>query len=102
MTRTSPLLRSATPPTRDASSLEALPDQLGPVELIRRDALYESDERIPYVYFPLTGAISAVAEAEPAGVEVITSGNEGIVGVPGFLELKTRRLQRSCCRCAVL
>ena len=48
--------------------------------------LYEADEPIAYVHFPLIGRVSiVVALAGDTPVEVATVGNEGMIGVPVFL-----------------
>jgi CRP-like cAMP-binding protein len=48
-----------------------------------KDVLYEPDQLIDAVYFPVDGVISLVTPlADGAIVEVATVGNEGIVGVP--------------------
>jgi CRP-like cAMP-binding protein len=48
-----------------------------------KDVLFEPDQPIEAVHFPLDGVISLVAPLEDGAiVEVATVGNEGIVGVP--------------------
>lgn len=61
-----------------ASDLEA-------VNLASRQILYEPDEPIEYVYFPVNGVVSLLAHMEDGCmIEVATVGNEGIVGLPLF------------------
>src|SRR5215470_4899221 len=64
----------------------ALAARLDPVRLTVREVIYELDEPIRYVYFPLRGVVSVVVKSEPLGVvEVATIGNEGMVGIPILL-----------------
>ncbi len=74
--------------------LAALPDevyqrcaqQLALVDLPLRQPLFESDQPIRDVYFPLTAVASLVVPMRDGGVvEAATVGNEGVVGVPVFL-----------------
>jgi CRP-like cAMP-binding protein len=55
-------------------------------EMHHGDVLYEADEPITNVYFPVTGAASIIAQ-DPDGrsVDVAVVGNEGFVGLPVFL-----------------
>jgi CRP-like cAMP-binding protein len=67
-------------------ALTRLLPKLEKVSLSLRKLLYEVDEPIPYVYFPLSGVYSVVSSMEDgATVEVATIGNEGMVGLPVFL-----------------
>lgn len=51
-----------------------------------RDSLWEPNQPIDTVYFPLTSVNSIIAIDEQGGeVEVGTIGNEGLVGLPVFL-----------------
>lgn len=59
-----------------------LASRLQPVTLRLREPLYEADEPIRYVYFPLTGLVSLVIAMNERQVEVATIGNEGMVGTP--------------------
>ena len=74
--------------------LAALPDpvyrrcmqDLQPTELALRQVLFEYDQPIPEVYFPLTSIGSLLIPlAHGSTVEVATVGNEGVVGLPVFL-----------------
>ena len=80
--------------TRQNRLLEKLPpgefDLLRPhlheVELKYRMPLYEANEPIRYVYFPVEGVASLVnTMSDGSAAEVGTAGNEGIVGVPIIL-----------------
>lgn len=68
----------------------ALAQQLRPmltrIQLNRRDPVWEPDEKIDYVYFPLDCVASILAlDGNGQSVEVGTVGNEGFVGLPVFL-----------------
>jgi CRP-like cAMP-binding protein len=55
-----------------------------------RDVLHEPGKAISWVYFPVTGIVSLVTSMEDgATVEAATVGNEGMVGLPMFLETGT-------------
>jgi CRP-like cAMP-binding protein len=61
-------------------------DKVERVSLKSKDAGYDVDEPIKFVYFPLTGVFSLVTVMEDGeGVEVATIGNEGVIGLPLFL-----------------
>jgi len=52
-----------------------------------KEVLYEPNESIQYVYFPINGVISLVITmANGTMAEIATVGNEGMVGLPVFLE----------------
>ena len=56
------------------------------VTLGARHMLYEPDVPINYVYFPVDGVMSMLAEVDDnIEVEVGTVGNEGMIGLPVFL-----------------
>ena len=55
------------------------------VSLDTREHVYQPNERIKFLYFPLTTVISLVLENGDKPVEVATVGNEGVAGVPVFL-----------------
>jgi CRP-like cAMP-binding protein len=51
-----------------------------------RQPLYEAQQPIEFVYFPLSGVHSIVRRLTEGGaVEVATVGNEGMIGIPVFL-----------------
>jgi CRP-like cAMP-binding protein len=64
---------------------ETLLPKLTRVSLDIKEVLYDVDQPISEVYFPLSGVISLVSETGQDIVEVATVGNEGFVGLPVFL-----------------
>jgi CRP-like cAMP-binding protein len=63
---------------------------LEPVALSFEETLYEPDELIRHVYFPTSGMISLLlALADDSVAEVGRVGNEGVVGLPVFLGVRT-------------
>jgi CRP-like cAMP-binding protein len=57
------------------------------VSLDLKDTLYRVDEPIDHVYFPVSGVLSLVSPMEDGrAIEVATVGNEGMVGLPVFLQ----------------
>ncbi len=73
-----------------AEDLALVRAQLEMVPMRQRDALYEPEEPIRYVYFPETIVASLVSTLEDgATVEVGTAGCEGMVGLPLFLAQDT-------------
>ena len=75
-------LLDALPPSdyeRLASHLELIPMTLG-------DVLYESGDKLRYVYFPTTSIISLLYVMEDgASAEIAVVGNEGILGISLFM-----------------
>lgn len=66
--------------------LERLRPRLEPVGLEVRQVLFEPNRPIEHVYFIESGAISLVSlVADGSAVETATVGNEGMVGLPVFL-----------------
>jgi CRP-like cAMP-binding protein len=65
--------------------LQLLQSKLQKVEVRQKGVLYEPNQRIEHVYFPLTGVLSLVMESHQGVVEVATIGNEGVVGIAVFL-----------------
>lgn len=64
--------------------------ELEPVDLALRDRIYERDQPVEHVYFPISSVVSLVTEMRNGqSVEVATIGNEGMAGLPLFLQ--TRR-----------
>jgi CRP-like cAMP-binding protein len=65
-----------------------------PVDLAFGDILCEADQRLRYVYFPLTGFISLVATVggHPP-LEIGLIGNEGMLGVTLVLGVSAARLR---------
>lgn len=65
------------------SALEAIAPHLRTIELERRQPLYEPDDVILRVYFPVSCAASWLGTLPSGGtIELATVGSEGIVGVP--------------------
>ncbi|KAF3888979.1 MULTISPECIES: Crp/Fnr family transcriptional regulator [Nostocales] len=63
---------------------------LKPVFLEYKQILYQPNEPIEHVYFPNNGVISLLTVMENGeAVEVATVGNEGMIGLPVFLEANT-------------
>jgi CRP-like cAMP-binding protein len=56
------------------------------ISLDLKTPLYQSNEKIAHVYFPLSGVMSLVIRmSDGTAVEVASIGNEGLVGTPVFL-----------------
>jgi CRP-like cAMP-binding protein len=55
------------------------------VRLHLHDVLYEAGEEIQYAYFPTSGCVSLVHDAQDGIVEVGTVGFEGMLGLPLLL-----------------
>lgn len=62
----------------------------GGFELVRlelKDPVYREAEPIEHVFFPVSGVLSLVSEMDDGrGIEVATIGNEGMAGLPVFLQ----------------
>src|SRR5438309_4100583 len=59
-----------------------------------KEVLFEPNERIDHVYFPLSSVLSMVATVHNgAAVEVATIGKEGMLGVPLFLGVDSAPLK---------
>jgi CRP-like cAMP-binding protein len=66
---------------------EELAPEFELVELDLRQMVYEEGQPIEHVYFPLNGVISLVSQMQDGrGIEVATIGNEGMAGLPVFLQ----------------
>ena len=75
------------------SELARASAKLAPCKLVVRDMMYERDQPIDYVYFPVEGVISIVSRvSEHEVIEVATVGNEGMVGLPLFLNSESTSL----------
>lgn len=75
------LLASLTP-----QELNRLLPEMEKFDLIPREKLFGTDERIEYVYFPEEGVVSLVSQMKDGSVmEIGTVGKEGMVGLPVFL-----------------
>lgn len=65
---------------------ERLLPNLETVSLPLKYVLYEPNEPIEHVYFPIHGVVSLVTIMEDGvAVEIATVGNEGMIGLPVFL-----------------
>jgi CRP-like cAMP-binding protein len=61
-----------------------------------KDYVYRENEPIEHVVFPSSGVVSLVSQmADGRGVEVATIGNEGMVGLPVFLQATTTSAHRA-------
>jgi CRP-like cAMP-binding protein len=70
----------------DPEELQALMPHLQRVDLTTRQPLWEPNQPLEAVYFPVTSVNSIMALDEQGGeIEVGTVGNEGVVGLPVFL-----------------
>jgi len=57
------------------------------VDLPLREVLYKQGQPIEHVFFPVNGVISLVSEMQDDRmIEVATVGNEGMIGLPVFLQ----------------
>lgn len=69
-----------------ASVLQRLEPNLERVDMTLGDTLYESGDKLQYVYFPLTSIVSLLYVMENgASAEIAVVGNEGIVGIHLFM-----------------
>jgi len=68
--------------------------RLEPIDLKSGDVLFEPDEPIAHVYFPVNAVVSLLAIMTDGNAgEVATVGNEGMVGVPIFLGTESMPVQ---------
>jgi CRP-like cAMP-binding protein len=66
---------------------ERLAREFEVVSLGLKDTIYEEGKPIEHVYFPVDGVVSLVSQMEDGrGIEVATIGNEGMAGLPVFLQ----------------
>jgi CRP-like cAMP-binding protein len=66
---------------------ERLAPDLELVELDLKQTVYEEGQPIDHVFFPLNGVLSLVSQMQDGrGIEVATIGNEGMAGLPVFLQ----------------
>lgn len=83
----------ATLPERE---LAALAPEFELVSYGLKDFVYREDEPIEHVVFPTSGVLSLISQmADGRGVEVATIGNEGMVGLPVFLQATTTSAHRA-------
>ena len=72
--------------TLQKSLYKELAPDLEKVSLTLRQKLYEPDQPIEAVYFPVNGVVSMLAHMDNGElIEVATVGNEGMIGLPLFL-----------------
>jgi CRP-like cAMP-binding protein len=80
-----------------AAELELLLPSLDAVTLETRRVLWEPDEEIGYVHFPLDALISISAILEDgSATEVATIGSEGVSGIAAFLDTESLPFQGIC------
>jgi CRP-like cAMP-binding protein len=75
------------------AELRRLEPGLETVTLQIRDEIVRAQEPIRHVYFPTSGVVSLVVDAEQRPVEVSTIGNEGLVGTSVFLGSETTTMR---------
>lgn len=81
----------------DADDLAYLQPHLESIDLAVNDVLAEAGEHFRHVYFPQSAAISIVTYmADGSGVEVGTTGNEGMAGLPAYLEADASESRTFC------
>jgi CRP-like cAMP-binding protein len=86
-------LLSLLPPSEYAG----LAARLVPVSLETKRVLFEPGEAISHVYFPIDAMISLVAVFDDGtAIEIATIGNEGLAGLPAFLETGSLPFQGIC------
>jgi cAMP-binding proteins - catabolite gene activator and regulatory subunit of cAMP-dependent protein kinases len=74
-----------------------LEPQLERVQLAIHDVIAEAGERFTHVYFPESAVISIVTYmADGTGVEVGTMGNEGMAGLPAYLDVDASESRTFC------
>ena len=73
-----------------AKEYERLLPKLEEISLTYAETIYESGDIIRHVYFPDSGMVSLLTSvAEGDILEVAVVGNEGMVGLPVFLDVET-------------
>src|SRR4029434_2793117 len=71
----------------DPATVQQVLLSLQPLDLRTKDMLMGRDDPITAVYFPLDAVVSIVSTlADGSTLEVATIGNEGVVGLPCFLQ----------------
>ena len=82
--------------TLPTSELAVLADDFELVSLGLKEFVYREDEPIEHVVFPTSGVLSLISQMDDGrGVEVATIGNEGMVGLPVFLQATTTSAHRA-------
>ena len=91
--RTADLVDAAAATLRTNLLLAALPSEeldvigqaLEPYPLVRQRVLFDPEQPIEHVYFPVSGMVSLLAvTTDRSGVEAATTGRDGMVGMPVF------------------
>jgi CRP-like cAMP-binding protein len=83
-----------------SSEQARLGERLQRLSLCFGQKLYEPGDRIGFVYFPISSAISILSVMEDGeSVEVATVGNEGMLGVRAFFGLETA-MGRAVAQCS--
>ena len=77
-----------------------LAPELEVVSLAVRDRVFEQGRPIEHVHFPIEGVISLVAGVEGREIEIATVGNEGMLGLPVFLQAAQTSSHRAFCQIA--
>jgi CRP-like cAMP-binding protein len=68
---------------------ERLAPEFELVSLDLKQSVYREDEPIDAVYFPVDGVLSLVSRMQDGrGIEIATIGNEGMAGLPVFLQAR--------------
>src|SRR5437879_2082813 len=80
-------------PVADFNSLAG---KLEVIRLAAREILFQADDPLVHLYFPVNAVLSLVVAPTPRngqGVEIATVGNEGVVGFTALLGVPTSFLQ---------
>src|SRR5919204_3962204 len=86
------LLAVLAPDERDRVLRGAKPEPMDAHQI-----LYPAGREITHVYFPVSGVVSLVIKmANAADVEVMTIGNEGLVGIPAILGVTSSTMEGLC------
>lgn len=78
------------------AELEELAPRMELVSLGLKEHIYREQEPIEQVLFPLSGVLSLVSQmSDGRGIEIATVGNEGMVGLPVFLQASATSAHRA-------
>lgn len=82
--------------TLPQEELAALEREFELVSFELKEFVYREDEPIEHVIFPTSGVLSLISQmSDGRGVEVATIGNEGMVGLPVFLQATATSAHRA-------
>jgi CRP-like cAMP-binding protein len=82
--------------TLPPEELAALEQEFELVSFDLKEFVYREDQPIEHVVFPTSGVLSLISQmADGRGVEVATIGNEGMVGLPVFLQATATSAHRA-------